>query len=146
MNEGKGITTQEELLNEMKTLKKTLFISKIFSAVSGVLSLVVIVVLIIGITRLNAFTKEVEVVADKVSQIDMVQINAAIEKFNTTVEQIDFAYINDSFKEVDMKAISEIVETIDAAELEETLENINDVSEKLKKISEKITNLFSFGR
>lgn len=137
---------QEELLNEMRTLKKSLFINRIFSIASSVLSLVLIVVLVIGISRVNAFIEEVRVVADQVAEIDMDQVNSAIEKFNTTVEQIDFEYINDSFKEVDMKKIGEIVETINAAELEETLENINTVSEKLKKLSQTISDFFSFGR
>lgn len=136
----------EELLMEMKSLKKSLFVNRILSIVSSVCSLVMIVVLIIGISRINAFIQEVQVVAEQVAQIDVDQVNDAIEKFNETVEQIDFEYINDSFKEVDMKKIGEIVETINAAQLEETLENINSVSEKLKKLSETISNFFSFGR
>ena len=135
----------EELLLEMKSLKKSLFINRILSIVSSVCSLVMIVVLIIGISRMNAFIKEVQVVAEQVALIDVEQVNDAIETFNETVEKIDFEYINESFKEVDMKKIGEIVETINAAELEETLENINNVSEKLKKLSETISNFFSFG-
>lgn len=142
--EGNEMKTQRELLDEMQTLRKSLYVNRIFSIVSSVLSLVFIVVLVIGIVRMNAFMSEVQVVADKVAEIDIEQVNSAIEKFNATVEQVDFEYINDSFKEVDMKAIGEIVETIDAAELEETLENINSVSETLKKLSEKITKLFRF--
>ncbi len=137
---------QEELLMEMKSLKKSLFINRILSIVSSVFCLVMIVVLMIGISRMNVFIEEVRIVADQVAEIDMDQVNNAIEKFNTTVEEIDFEYINDSFKEVDMKKIGEIVETINAAELEETLENINNVSERLKKLSETISNFFSFGR
>lgn len=137
---------QEEMLMEMKALKKTLYINRILSIVSSVFSLVMIIVLIIGISRVNAFIDEVQVVAQQVAEIDMDQVNSAIEKFNTTVEEIDFEYINDSFKDVDMKKIGEIVETINAAELEETLENINQVSEKLKNLSETISNFFSFGR
>lgn len=136
----------EELLLEMKSLKKSLFINRILSIVSSVCSLVMIVVLIIGISRINAFIKEVQVVAEQVARIDVEQVNDAIETFNETVEKIDFEYINESFKEVDMKKIGEIVETINAAELEETLENINNVSEKLKKLSETISNFFNFGR
>ena len=136
----------EELLLEMKSLKKSLFINRILSIVSSVCSLVMIVVLIIGISRINAFIKEIQVVAEQVALIDVEQVNDAIETFNETVEKIDFEYINESFKEVDMKKIGEIVETINAAELEETLENINNVSEKLKKLSETISNFFSFGR
>ena len=136
----------EELLLEMKSLKKSLFINRILSIVSSVCSLVMIVVLIIGISRINAFIKEVQVVAEQVARIDVEQVNDAIETFNETVEKIDFEYLNESFKEVDMKKIGEIVETINAAELEETLENINNVSEKLKKLSETISNFFSFGR
>ena len=136
----------EELLLEMKSLKKSLFINRILSIVSSVCSLVMIVVLIIGISRINAFIKEVQVVAEQVALIDVEQVNDAIETFNETVEKIDFEYINESFKEVDMKKIGEIVETINAAELEETLENINNVSEKLKKLSETISNFFNFGR
>ncbi len=136
----------EELLLEMKSLKKSLFINRILSIVSSACSLVMIVVLIIGISRINAFIKEVQVVAEQVARIDVEQVNDAIETFNETVEKIDFEYINESFKEVDMKKIGEIVETINAAELEETLENINNVSEKLKKLSETISNFFNFGR
>ena len=136
----------EELFEEMKSLKKSLFINRILSIVSSVFSLVMIVVLVIGISRMNVFIEEIRVVTEQVAQIDTDQVNDAIEKFNETVEQIDFEYINDSFKEVDMKKIGEIVETINAAELEETLENINNVSEKLKKVSETISNFFSFGR
>ena len=122
----------EELLLEMKSLKKSLFINRILSIVSSVCSLVMIVVLIIGISRINAFIKEVQVVAEQVALIDVEQVNDAIETFNETVEKIDFEYINESFKEVDMKKIGEIVETINAA--------------KLKKLSETISNFFSFGR
>lgn len=135
-----------ELLAEMKSLKKSLYINRMLSIVSSVFSLVMIVFLFIGILRINAFIREVQVVAEQVAQIDVDQVNDAIEKFNVIVEQIDFEYINDSFKEVDMKKIGDIVETINAAELEETLENINNVSERLKKLSETISDFFSFGR
>lgn len=137
---------QGDMYGEMESLKKSLMINRVISIVSSVVALVLIVVLVIGINSLNAFVEEIQVVADQVAKIDTDQVNDAIEKFNATVEQIDFAYIDESFKEVDMKKIGEIVETIDAAELEETLENINNVSEKLKKLSETISNFFSFGR
>ncbi|MBO5242536.1 MAG: hypothetical protein J6B19_07665 [Lachnospiraceae bacterium] len=80
----------EELLLEMKSLKKSLFINRILSIVSSACSLVMIVVLIIGISRINAFIKEVQVVAEQVARIDVEQVNDAIETFNETVEKIDF--------------------------------------------------------
>ncbi len=144
MEKGNEIRSQEALLDEMKTLKQILYVNRILSMVSSGLSILLLVVLMIGITRINAFVDEVRIVAEKVSEIDMAQVNDAIEKFNVTMETVDFEHINDSFKEVDMKAIGEIVETIDAAQLEKTLENINYVSEKLKNLSDKLTNLFRF--
>ena len=76
----------EELLLEMKSLKKSLFINRILSIVSSVFSLVMIVVLIIGISRVNAFIKQVQVVADQVAQIDVDQVNVKA----TTEEGLGF--------------------------------------------------------
>ena len=79
------------------------------------------------------------------SEIDTVQINAALENFNVMVAEMNFEEINSAFEEVDMEAIGAIVETIDTAELEETLSNINSVSEKLKVISDKLFGFWGNG-
>ena len=76
----------EELLLEMKSLKKSLFINRILSIVSSACSLVMIVVLIIGISRINAFIKEVQVVAEQVARIDVEQVNVKA----TTEERMGF--------------------------------------------------------
>ncbi len=142
MGEGNENMVQEELMKELKGMKRSLRLNRIFNIISSVLSLSLVLVFIIAVSRLNAFAEEIQPAVDQLAQIDMEQVNGAIENFNVTMEQVNLEEINAAFEEVDMEAIGEIVETIDAAELEETLSNINSVSDKLKAISDKISHFF----
>jgi len=145
MGEENTTMMQEELLKEVKSLKKSLRINRIFNIISSVLSLSLVVIFILAVSRLNAFATQIQPGIDKAAEIDMVQINSALENFNVMMSEMNFEEINAAFEEVDMEAIGEIVETIDSAELEETLQNINSVSEKLKTISDKIFGFFGNG-
>lgn len=136
---------QEEFMKEVKSLQKSLRINRIFNIISSVLSISLLVIFVIGISRLNAFANQMKPAIDKMSEIDTVQINAALENFNVMVAEMNFEEINSAFEEVDMEAIGAIVETIDTAELEETLTNINSVSEKLKVISDKLFGFWGNG-
>lgn len=145
MGEENTTMMQEELLKEVKSLKKSLRINRIFNIISSVLSLSLVVIFILAVSRLNAFATQIQPVIDKAAEIDMVQINTALENFNVMMTEMNFEEINSAFEEVDMEAIGAIVETIDTAELEETLTNINSVSEKLKVISDKLFGFFGNG-
>lgn len=145
MGEENTTMMQEELLKEVKSLKKSLRINRIFNIISSVLSLSLVVIFILAVSRLNAFATQIQPVIDKAAEIDMVQINTALENFNVMMSEMNFEEINSAFEEVDMEAIGAIVETIDTAELEETLTNINSVSEKLKVISDKLFGFFGNG-
>lgn len=145
MGEENTTMMQEELLKEVKSLKKSLRINRIFNIISSVLSLSLVVIFILSVSRLNAFATQIQPVIDKAAEIDMVQINTALENFNVMMTEMNFEEINSAFEEVDMEAIGEIVETIDTAELEETLTNINSVSEKLKVISDKLFGFWGNG-
>lgn len=145
MGEENTTMMQEELLKEVKSLKKSLRINRIFNIISSVLSLSLVVIFILAVSRLNAFATQIQPVIDKAAEIDMVQINTALENFNVMMTEMNFEEINSAFEEVDMEAIGAIVETIDTAELEETLSNINSVSEKLKVISDKLFGFFGNG-
>lgn len=145
MGEENTTIMQEELLKEVKSLKKSLRINRIFNIISSVLSLSLVVIFILAVSRLNAFATQIQPVIDKAAEIDMVQINTALENFNVMMTEMNFEEINSAFEEVDMEAIGAIVETIDTAELEETLTNINSVSEKLKVISDKLFGFFGNG-
>ena len=145
MGEENTTIMQEELLKEVKSLKKSLRINRIFNIISSVLSLSLVVIFILAVSRLNAFATQIQPVIDKAAEIDMVQINTALENFNVMMTEMNFEEINSAFEEVDMEAIGAIVETIDTAELEETLTNINSVSEKLKVISDKLFGFWGNG-
>lgn len=145
MGEENTTMMQEELLKEVKSLKKSLRINRIFNIISSVLSLSLVVIFILAVSRLNAFATQIQPVIDKAAEIDMVQINTALENFNVMMTEMNFEEINSAFEEVDMEAIGAIVETIDTAELEETLTNINSVSEKLKVISDKLFGFWGNG-
>ncbi|MBR4966303.1 MAG: hypothetical protein IKY53_07395 [Lachnospiraceae bacterium] len=136
---------QEEFMKEVKSLQKSLRINRIFNIISSVLSLSLVVIFILAVSRLNAFATQIQPVIDKAAEIDMVQINTALENFNVMMTEMNFEEINSAFEEVDMEAIGAIVETIDTAELEETLTNINSVSEKLKVISDKLFGFWGNG-
>lgn len=145
MGEENTTMMQEELLKEVKSLKKSLRINRIFNIISSVLSLSLVVIFILAVSRLNAFATQIQPVIVKAAEIDMVQINTALENFNVMMTEMNFEEINSAFEEVDMEAIGAIVETIDTAELEETLTNINSVSEKLKVISDKLFGFWGNG-
>lgn len=135
-------TLQEEWKKDMKSLKRSLGVNRVINIISSLLSLTVIIVLVIVIGKVDSFREELTPAIDKISEIDVQRVNAAIENFNVMMEEFDMEEINAKFESVDLEAIGEIVESINPEELEKTLNNINSVSERLKTISDKISRLF----
>lgn len=135
-------TLQEEWKKDMKSLKRSLRVNRVINIISSLLSLTVFIVLVIVIGKVDSFREELTPAIDKISEIDVQQVNAAIENFNVMMEEFDMEEINAKFESVDLEAIGEIVESINPEELEKTLNNISSVSERLKTISDKISRLF----
>lgn len=135
-------TLQEEWKKDMKSLKRSLRVNRVINIISSLLSLTVFIVLVIVIGKVDSFREELTPAINKISEIDVQQVNAAIENFNAMMEEFDMEEINAKFESVDLEAIGEIVESINPEELEKTLNNINSVSERLKIISDKISRLF----
>lgn len=135
-------TLQEEWKKDMKSLKRSLGVNRVINIISSLLSITVIIVLVIVIGKVDSFREELTPAINKISEIDVQQVNAAIENFNVMMEEFDMEEINAKFESVDLEAIGEIVESINPEELEKTLNNINSVSERLKTISDKISRLF----
>lgn len=135
-------TLQEEWKKDMKSLKRSLRVNRVINIISSLLSLTVFIVLVIVIGKVDSFREELTPAIDKISEIDVQQVNAAIENFNAMMEEFDMEEINAKFESVDLEAIGEIVESINPEELEKTLNNISSVSERLKTISDKISRLF----
>lgn len=72
-------------------------------------------------------------------QIDELDVDA----INKKVAALDVDTLNDKINALDIDAINETIESVDMEELSEALTNLNDASQKIREISDKLKQVAS---
>lgn len=129
----KRIQTEESAI---EALRKELRLTRIFSAVT---SLLIIAVLVGGFwvcSEVKGYVEEVWPLVEQLSTVDFAAINSTMEKLDQTVGTVDWEYMSQQLGALNVDAINEAIEGLDTEELTKALANINEAAETLQKLSD----------
>ncbi len=129
----KRIQTEESAI---EALRKELRLTRIFSAVT---SLLIIAVLVGGFwvcSEVKGYVEEVWPLVEQLSTVDFAAISSTMEKLDQTVGTVDWEYMSQQLGALNVDAINEAIEGLDTEELTKALANINEAAETLQKLSD----------
>lgn len=119
------------------------------------------------VTEITAYAESMEPVVTQLSEVDVEVLNDTmeqmtiaftgvdfeklaqqieeldVESINAKIDALDVETLNAKINALDIDAINEAVESLDTAELSEALANLNDASEKVREISDKLKKVAS---
>lgn len=145
---------EQDQVQILEKLRKELRTTRIFCAISSVLTLL----LLVGgcfvvrtaqdyVNKVQEYAVEVTPVMQKLAKLDVEEFNFTLENVNATLQSIDWEEVSASLEALDVDALNEAIENLDTEELTEALKNLNDASDKLKAIGDKLASFASlFGR
>ena len=150
----------------MDKLRKELLLTRVFSIIT---SLLMIGLLVGGyflyteaqkygkqmeayVTQAEDYIEEMRPAMEQLTRLDVQELNGTLVKMNAVVEEVDWQMLNDSIASVDWQKVSEQLEAfdiealneaiagLDTKELTNALETMNNAVDKLRKISEAFSN------
>ncbi|MBQ7774916.1 MAG: hypothetical protein IJ379_03260 [Lachnospiraceae bacterium] len=150
----------------MEKLRKELLLTRIFSIISSVLMVCLLVGGFLLYNKAQEFGKQVEAyavevesyaaeitpVVEQLAALDVAAFNDSLTKMNAVVDEVDWQMLSDSIASVDwekvskqlealdVEAINKAIEGLDTKELTNALENMNNAVDKLRSISEAFSN------
>lgn len=146
----------------IEKLRKELLVTRIFSIIS---SLLMICLLVGGIFLYNEaqkvgkqvenyviqiedYAEEMTPMLEQLAQLDVKAFNTALTQMNTIVDEVDWEMLNNSIASVDwdkvskqlealdVKALNAAIEGLDTEQISIALENMNDAVDKLRLIAD----------
>lgn len=149
-----GNLPEQDQMKILEKLRKELRTTRIFCAISSVLTILLLVggCFVVGIAqdyagKVQAYAEEVTPVIQELAKLDVEEFNLTMENVNTSLQSIDWEQVAVSLESLDVDAINEAIENLDTEELTEALKNVNDASDKLKAVGEKMSSWTSlFGK
>lgn len=156
----------EELVTK---LRRELLWTRIFTVISSILMLCILVGGYLVVNRVIGYEKEIRTyaqelqsnleeltpVVEQLAQLDVDALNETLNQLNIVVAEVDWAMLSDSIASVDWEklsqqisaldvdAINDAIEGLDTKEFSEALGTLNDTVEKLRAIGESLSNFTS---
>ena len=145
---------ESDQMQMLERLRKELRTTRIFCAISSVLTLLLLVGgCIAAITvydyagKVQQYAMEITPTVQKLSKLDVDAFNVTMENVNASLQSIDWEEVSASLEALDVDAINEAIENLDTEELTEALKNLNDASASIRAIGDKLSSWTSvFGR
>ncbi len=120
----------------MKKLRRGMIVNRVFSIITMLMTLAVLILVIVAFVRIDKFLDEAEPVIEELSKIDMEELNESLENFNNVMETLNFDGIKETLDSINFEGINDIMEGLDINELTETLENINEGADRLDQLND----------
>ncbi len=146
-----NMTADSTILQLTKELKLT----RIICMISSVLTLCLLAGGGLLFGRVRKLEEYCEPVVEKVAELDVESLNSTLAYINDSLAAVDWEQVADSLGELDVDAINSVIERLDVdainsaiegldtRELTEALKNLNDAVEKIREISEKMSDAAS---
>lgn len=128
----------------IEKLRKELRITRIFSAISSVLMLCILVGGILVCNKVQDYVEQVWPLVEELSGVDYVVLNETMRKLDESLNSVDWEKMSDQLGELDIEAINDAIAGLDTEALMQALENVNAASDKLKEIGESLEPIKSF--
>lgn len=129
---------------DMRQLMKELRLTRIICIISSCLTLCLLAGGILLSGRVRELAEICEPVVEKVSALDVENLNDTLANINASLETVDWNQVADALGDLDVEALNSAIEGLDTEELSRSLKNLNDAVEKVREISEKMGNLVTW--
>lgn len=145
---------EQDQMQILEKLRKELRTTRIFCAISSVLTLLLLVGGCIAVViaqdyagKVQEYAEEVTPVIEQLAKLDVEEFNLTMENVNTSLQSVDWEQVAASLEALDVDALNEAIENLDTEELTEALKNLNDVSATLRVVGDKVSSWTSvFGK
>ena len=131
----KGNYVQTES-SAIDALRRELRITRIFSAVTSILIVVMLAGGFVVCNEVKTYVDEVWPLVEQLSTVDFAAISSTMENLEQTVGTVDWEYMSKQLGALNVDAINEAIEGLDTEELTKALANINEAAETLQKLSD----------
>lgn len=137
-------------------LMKELRFTQIICVVSSLLTLCLLAGGIFLFCRVRGLAESCRPVVEKVEKLDVESLNDTLAHINSSLETVDWEQvaeslsrldvdaINSAIEKLDVDAINSAIEGLDTEELTQSLKNLNEAVEKIREISDKMSNMTSW--
>lgn len=150
MNNGQ----EQDQMQILEKLRKELRTTRIFCAISSILTLLLLVggcfaVVIVQdyAVKVQEYATEVTPVIQKLSKLDVEEFNRTMTNVNHSLQAVDWEQVATSLEALDVDALNGAIEKLDTEELTEALKNLNDASDALRAVGDKMGSWTSmFGK
>ncbi len=129
----------------MEDIRKELKRTRIFCAVSSVVTLCLlaaILFLIVEIQPVLSFAEKAGPVVERLSQLDIDALNGTLEQLDGSLGQVNWEELGKSLEQLDVEEINEAIRNLDTEELTTALENLNRAVDTLEAFGERLRTLF----
>ena len=117
-------------------LRRELRVTRIFSAVTSLLIIAVLVGGFLVWSEVTTYVDEVWPLVEQLSTMDFAAISSTMEKLDQTVGTVDWENMSKQLGALNVDAINEAIDGLDTEELTKALANINEAAETLQKLSD----------
>lgn len=131
---------EQDQVQILEKLRKELRTTRIFCAISSVLTLLLLIGGCVAVVIAQDYAAEVTTVIQELAKLDVEELNLVMENVNAFLQSIDWEQVAVSLEALDVEAINAAIEKLDTEELTEALKNLNDASEKLREVGDKMAS------
>lgn len=127
----------------MEKLRKELRVTRIFSAISSVLMICILVGGFLICNGVKPYIEQLWPLVEQLSEVDFAAIGNSLQSLESSVNAVDWDYLSQQISRLDVDAINEAVAGLDTAELSKALENINSAAATMQKMSDSLKSFTS---
>ena len=128
---------------EMETLHKELRRTRICCTITSSLVFLLLVGGFLVFGKVRSYAEQLMPLVQQVSALEFDTLNDTLESLNKTWGEMDWEAFSAQMAQLDIDALNEAIAGLDTAELSQTLEKLNDITESLEKFASSIKDFIS---
>ncbi len=128
----------------IEKLRKELRINRIFSVITWILMLCILVGGYLVFQKAEGYVKEIWPLVEELSTVDYAVLNETMGTLDDSLNAVDWEKVSEQLGALDMEAVNESLAGLDTEELMTALENLNAAADKLEKMGESLEPILSF--
>lgn len=131
-----GYTVSQE--QTLEKLRRELRTTRIFSAVSSVLMLCVLVGGFLVFSEVKGYIEQVWPMVEQLSAVDFAAIEDTMQSLDESLSAVDWECVSEQLGELDIEALNKAIAGLDTEEMTKALSNINTAADNLQKLSDSL--------
>jgi len=119
----------------VEKLRKELRVTRIFSMISSILMICIIVGGLLICNAAKGYVEQVWPLIEQLETVDFAAIDETVKTVDKSLNAVDWEYMSEQLSKLNVDAINEAIAGLDTQELTKALENINSAAETLQNMS-----------